>query len=53
VPRCVGHTAGAAFGAACECRGVRSAIVRCNGTDRMPPPGGRLNGKANGASRLN
>ena len=28
----------------CECGGVRSVIVRRNGTDRMPPPGDRLNG---------
>jgi hypothetical protein len=44
---------GAALGGAWECGGTRSAIVRRAGTDRMPPPGGRLNGKANGTGLAN
>jgi hypothetical protein len=45
VPRCIGRSAGKAPDTAWECRGVTSAIVWRNGTDRIRRQGGRLNGK--------
>ena len=43
-----GHTAGTAAGGACGCRGIGAQSCGATEPAGMPPPGGRLNGKANG-----
>jgi hypothetical protein len=53
VPRCVGHTAGSASGDACKCGGVRSAYRAAQRNRPHPPPGGRLNGNADGTGLAN
>jgi hypothetical protein len=45
--------AGAALGAACECRSVRSAYRAAQRKQPYPPSGGRLNGKTNGTGLPN